>query len=252
MHRVGRAAKSGLRFAADFVWPSRSLVTGEHHGGRGLIAPADFATLRFLNGGSCRKCALPLETDLGEASLCGACAARPPVWDEARAALAYDDTSRKLVLDLKHAGRRDGLPVFANWMHMAARDVLDDADLIVPVPLHYRRLARRGFNQSAWLSAAISRRSGVPAGLDALVRHKPTPTQGGRSASDRWRNVRAAFHVRPSRQEAVDGARITLVDDVYTTGATLSACVRALKKGGADHVSALVLARVVRPGDLTI
>ena len=252
MHRVNRVAKSGLRLAADFVWPARSLVTGEHHGSQGLIPAAEFAKLSFLAGSGCRKCALPLQSDLGDASLCGACAAKPTAWDEARAALAYDDSSRKLVLDLKHAGRRDGLATYANWMAMAATDLLETADLIVPVPLHFRRLVRRGFNQSAWLASALSRRSGRPAGLDALVRHKPTPTQGGRSAGERWRNVRAAFHVRPSRAADIENARIVLVDDVLTTGATLSACTRALKKGGAAHVSALVLARVVRPSDLTI
>ena len=252
MHLVQRRAKGGLRSAAHFIWPSRSLVSGRHHGGIGLIAPEDFARLSFLGDSGCRQCALPLDTDLGEESLCGKCAAKPPRWDAARAALAYDDTSRKLVLDLKHAGRRDGLAIYGNWLAMAAPDILPSADLIVPVPLHFRRLARRGFNQSAWLAAAVAKRAGRPAGLDTLVRHKPTPSQAGRSAGERWRNVRAAFHVRPSRAEQVEGARIVLVDDVFTTGATLSACTRALKKGGAAHVSTLVLARVVRPSDLTI
>lgn len=236
----------------DFIWPARSLVTGEYHGGQGLIPPEDFAALGFLNGTGCRACAVPLDSDLGEVSLCGACAAKPPVWDAARAALEYDDTSRKPILDLKRAGRRDGLSVFAQWMALAGRDVLEDADLIVPVPLHYRRLASRGFNQSAWLGAALSRRTGVPLSVDALVRRRPTPSQGGLTARERHKNVRGAFQLRPSRRQQVEGARIVLVDDVYTTGATLSACTRALKKGKARHVSVLVLARVVRASDVTI
>ena len=252
MHRMGRAAKARLRSAADFVWPARSLITGEHHGGRGLIAPEDFARLRFLNGSGCRQCALPLDTDLGDASICGACAARPPLWDAARAAVEYDDVSRKPILDLKRAGRREGLGTFATWMRLAGRDLLEGADLIVPVPLHYSRLASRGFNQSAWLASSIARQSGVRLGVDTLVRHKPTPSQGGLSARARRENVRAAFHVRPSRAAEVEGAHIVLVDDVYTTGATLLACSRALKKGKAGRISVLVLARVVRPGDVTI
>lgn len=236
----------------DFIWPARSLVTGEYHGGQGLIPPEDFAALNFLNGSGCRSCAVPLESDLGEVNLCAACAARPPVWEAARAALEYDDASRKPILDLKRAGRRDGLAVFAQWMALAGRDLLDEADLIVPVPLHYRRLASRGFNQSAWLAAALSRQSGVPLGVDALLRHKPTPSQAGLTARERHRNVRAAFRVRPSRAGQVEGARIVLVDDVYTTGATLGACTRALKKGNAACVNVLVLARVVRVSDVTI
>ncbi|MAN72595.1 MAG: amidophosphoribosyltransferase [Henriciella sp.] len=252
MHLVQRRAKGGLRSAAHFIWPSRSLVSGRHHGGIGLIAPEDFARLSFLGDSGCRQCALPLDTDLGEESLCGKCAAKPPRWDAARAALAYDDTSRKLVLDLKHAGRRDGLTTFASWMTQAAGDLLEEADLIVPVPLHYRRLVKRGFNQSGWLAQGLARKSGIPASIDTLVRRKPTPSQGGLSARERWRNVRAAFAVRDGARARIEGARILLVDDVFTTGATLSACSLALRRAGAAHIGVVVLARVVRPSDVTI
>ncbi|WP_233356234.1 ComF family protein [Henriciella aquimarina] len=236
----------------DFIWPQRSLVTGTSHAGQGLIPPEDFARLTFLNGTGCRQCALPLETDLGEVSLCGACAAKPPKWQAARAALQYDDAARKPILDLKRAGRRDGLATFATWMALAGRDVLETADLIVPVPLHYRRLTTRGFNQSGWLAQALARHTGRAVAVDALRRHRPTISQGGLSARARHSNVRGAFQVRPSRAAEVEGAHIVLVDDVYTTGATLTACTRALKKGKAASVSVLVLARVVRPGDVTI
>ncbi|MGB3624538.1 MAG: ComF family protein [Henriciella sp.] len=252
MHRMTRVAKSRLRSAGRFVWPSRSLVSGDHHGGDGLISAADFAKLTFLAGSGCRACALPLDSDLGEVNLCAACAAHPPWWREARAALAYDDTSRKLVLDLKRAGRREGLSTYARWMQMASRDLSEASDLIVPVPLHYRRLASRGFNQSAWLAGAVARETGVIYCADALRRTKPTPTQGGLSSRERFRNVRNAFEVRPSRAEQVEGRCVLLVDDVYTTGATLKACTRALKRGKAARVDVLVLARVVRPSDVTI
>lgn len=252
MHRMRRAAKSRLRSLGDFIWPSRSLVSGEYHGGSGLISADDFARLTFLNGSGCRHCALPLERDLGDASVCGACAARPPLWDAARAAVEYDDASRKPILDLKRAGRRDGLTTFATWMALAGRDLLDEADLIVPVPLHYRRLASRGFNQSAWLASGLSRHTGIPHCVDALVRLRPTPSQGGLSARERRLNVRGAFKVRPDRQDSVEGRRVILIDDVYTTGSTLMACTRALKKAKTAHVGVLVLSRVVRPSDVTI
>lgn len=252
MDRLSRSAKAGLRSLGDFIWPPRSLLTGQSHVGPGLIPPEDFAKLSFLNGSGCRLCAMPAESDLGDATLCGACAAKPPPWQAARAALEYDDASRKAVLDLKRAGRRDGLPVYAAWMALSAADILPAADLIVPVPLHYRRLASRGFNQSGWLAAALSQRTGKPFAADALVRRRPTPTQGGLTARERRRNVRGAFAVRPSRADRIEGAHVLLVDDVYTTGATLSACTRALKKGKAASVSVLVLARVVRPTDVTI
>ena len=237
---------------SGLLWPSRSLITGTRHGGDGPLSIQDFVSLTFLDGSGCRACALPLEIDLGEVSLCAACSAKPPVWDQARAALAYDDYSRRPILELKHAGRRDGLNAMGTWLTSAGYEILPQTDYLIPVPLHYRRLAKRGFNQSAWLAQAVSRRSRTPVLVDGLVRHRATPTQGGLSANARRRNVAGAFRMRERHAERLSGATVTLVDDVYTTGATLKACTRALRKGGVAHVNLLVLARVVREADVTI
>jgi len=129
------------RIWQHLIWPPRSLVGGENPISGSAIAPDDFAKLTFLSGAGCRRCAVPTEIDLGEASLCGACAAKQPLWDQARAALAYDDISKRAILDLKHAGRRDGLDVIGNWMAIAGDDILQSSDALIPVPLHYRRLA---------------------------------------------------------------------------------------------------------------
>ena len=166
--------------------------------------------------------------------------------------LAPHEFGRIHFLNLKRSGRRDGLGTFSGWMAQAGRTLLDEADVIVPVPLHYTRLASRGFNQSAWLADAVSRRTGVPVSVDALKRTRRTPTQGGLSAKARRRNMAGAFAPHPKRTGHVQGKRVLLVDDVLTTGATLSACTRALKRAGARHVDVLVLARVVRETDVTI
>lgn len=252
MHWTTRSARAGLRSLANFVWPHRSIVSGERHGGDGPLSPEDFAKLNFLNGTGCRSCAAPMEIDLGADSLCGSCAARAPKWDQARAAIAYDDISRQAILELKHAGRRDGLGAMSNWMALAGRDILPETDWLVPVPLHYQRLAARGFNQAAWLTQGVARRSGTLALVDALSRKRNTPSQGGLTARQRRRNVAGAFEVRKSRQSRIKGSTVTLVDDVLTTGSTLAACTKALKKAGAARVNVLVLARVVREVDLTI
>lgn len=193
-----------------------------------------------------------MELDVGAGQDCAACIAKPPPWDRARAALVYDDVSRRPVLALKRGGRRDGLSMLTGWMAAAGRDMLDSADALVPVPLHYTRLAKRGYNQAGWLAAALSRQANVPVCVDALKRVKATPSQGGLSASARKRNVAGAFEVRSRRSSRIAGKRIILVDDVLTTGATLSGCARALKKGGAVRVDVLVLARVVRERDVSI
>jgi hypothetical protein len=114
----------------------------------------------------------PFEIAVDPDQLCGACLAPPAYFDRARAALIYGDVSRDLVLGLKYQGRRDGLSVLAGWMASAGSELLADADLITPVPLHYFRLVRRGFNQSAWLAAALSRTSGVKLSVDVFKRVK--------------------------------------------------------------------------------
>ncbi|MEZ5946470.1 MAG: ComF family protein [Hyphomonas sp.] len=252
MDHERRAAKAFLRQAADFIWPPRSLVSRDRGAGKGPLSPAEFSRIRFLDGAVCDRCGMPLGVDTGAGGVCAACIARPPRWNRARAAFVYDPQSRRLVLDLKRSGRRDGLATFGSWMMRAGGALIVEADLIVPVPLHYVRLAGRGFNQSAWLARTVARLSGTPMRVDALKRTRRTPTQGGLSARARKRNVAGAFEVRKRSVPFVAGKRVLLVDDVLTTGATLSACVRALKQAGAHEVDVLVLARVVRETDVTI
>ena len=130
--------------------------------------------------------------------------------------------------------------------------LIDEADVLVPVPLHYTRLVMRGFNQSGWLAQAIWTETGRRLAVDALLRTRRTPSQAGLAGRARRRNVSGAFKVRASRAAAIEGKRVLLVDVVLTTGARLSACTRALKRAGARHVDVPVLARVVRETDITI
>ncbi|MCA8900873.1 MAG: ComF family protein [Hyphomonas sp.] len=252
MDQPGYRAKAFLRRAADFIWPPRSLVSRERGAGKGPLTPDEFTRIRFLDSAVCDRCGTPHGVDAGEGAVCAACIARPPRWDRARAAFVYDPSSRRLVLDLKRSGRRDGLATFGAWMARAGAPLLAEADMIVPVPLHYFRLASRGFNQSGWLAQAVAREAGLPVILDALRRTRRTPTQGGLSARARRRNVAGAFTVRRPAAARISGRRVLLVDDVLTTGATLAACTRALKQAGARQVDVLVLARVVREVDVTI
>ncbi len=229
------------------IWPPVSLVTGLEVSGPGVLEPEYWRELDFLGGQGCARCGLPFEISVDPGQACGACLARSPAFDRARAALVYGDVSRKIILSLKHQGRRDGLSTLAGWMASAGGELLSDADLIVPVPLHYFRLVRRGFNQSVWLAAALGRRTGVPVRLGLLKRIRSTPSQAGQSATGRRRNVQGAFKVPKRARKRIEGRRILLVDDVFTTGATAEACATALKKGGAAFVDVLTIARVVAP-----
>jgi ComF family protein len=175
--------------------------------------------------------------------------ARPPAFSRARSAFVYDAASRALVLTLKHAGRTDALAAYGRWMARAGGELLTGADALIPVPLHAGRLRKRRFNQSLLLARSLAKASGVPVAAHALARVRDTSTQGGLSAKGRARNVAGAFQVRARRRGEVEGKRLILVDDVHTTGATLSACARALNRAGAADVSAITLARVVKPVD---
>lgn len=235
----GDAKRHMIRRLAAVIWPEAG-----RHDGR--------STLGFLAGPLCRQCALPVEIDLADDTVCPACIASPPAWNRAAAPLAYDDTTRPLILALKHGGSRDRLKLAGRWMREAGGDMLDSADLLVPVPLHRTRLAARGFNQSLWLAAAVSRASGVPLATHWLKRKRRTPSQAGLNTTARARNVQGAFSVPDRRKSRLEGKRLVLIDDVYTTGATLTACTRELKRAGAANVDILVLARVVRPETLPI
>ncbi|MEM1150029.1 MAG: ComF family protein [Pseudomonadota bacterium] len=252
MARLGARAMQTISGGIEALWPSRSLVSSRRDIGEGAVSPQEWAELTFLMGPVCDQCGLPQEVDLGPLAICAACIAKPPKWRSARAALAYDDASRRIVLDVKRTGRRDGLKTIAGWMLQAGRPLIERADLMVPVPLHYRRLASRGFNQSGWLAASVSRRAGLPVRIDILKRRKATPSQAGLSPKARHRNVAGAFSIRKGKERAIAGKSVLLVDDVLTTGATLTGCARTLLKAGASRVDVLTLARVVRVRDSSI
>lgn len=252
MGRIALAAKGALRSGGELIWPSRALVSGRRDGGQGALPLDEWVRLSFITGPVCDACGQPQESDLGEVALCAACQARPPSWHRARAALIYDEASRRPVLDLKRAARRDGLSVMASWMVQAGGDLLEDADILIPVPLHYLRLVSRGYNQAGWLASAVAKRSGVPVRVDILKRVKATPSQGGKSRRARARNVAGAFAVPERKRGAIDGKCVLLVDDVLTTGATLRGCARILRRAGAREVNVLTLARVVRASDISI
>ena len=209
----------------------------------GLAATA-FSKVTFLDDPVCDGCGLAMPYAEAALERCPACQAKPRVFAQARAACVYDEHSRDLVLKLKHADQPELAGLFARWLSRAAVDLLEEADAVVPVPVHRARLLRRRYNQAAEIARPLARAAGLANLPDALVRKRDTASQGGKSASGRKRNVAAAFAVPEARRGQVAGRRIVLVDDVLTTGATAEGCARALLAAGASRVTLSVVARV--------
>ncbi len=177
---------------------------------------------------------------------CPDCLATPPAFSKARAALVYDAVSAPLVSALKFQDQWAGLGRHAQMILGAGSDLLRGADALVPVPLHWRRLLRRKYNQSALLAYSISAQSGVACAPALLQRVQATPPQMRLDRATRLRNVKNAFMVPPEHVPQVAGKTLVLVDDVITTGATVEACAHALKQAGASEVRVLALARTVK------
>lgn len=243
------ALKAGpaLRAAADFVFPPQCLKCRTLVAEPGTLCADCWGAIRFIAPPFCRCCGQPMSGEAAIGLVCGACLARPPAFEAARSVFLYDDASKPLVLSFKHGDRLDCAPAFGRWLKRAAADLLPQADLIVPIPLHWRRLFRRRYNQAAVLALALSRETGLPADTRALIRGRATPSQGEmRSARQRRINVSGAFAVPERARRTVKGRKILLVDDVFTTGATLNAAARALKRAGVQEIFAVTLAHVVR------
>jgi predicted amidophosphoribosyltransferase len=201
----------------------------------------------FIAGLVCDHCGVPLPgEDTGNAILCDDCISVARPWDRGRAAMLYKDNGRKLVLALKHGDRQDLAKPAAHWLFRAAAPLLSPDVLVAPVPLHWLRLLKRRYNQSALLSRGLARQAGLAHCPDLLVRRRNTRSQDGRNRDGRFANVADAITVNPARAWHVTDRPVLLVDDVMTSGATLAACTEACLAAGASRVSVLVMARVAK------
>lgn len=225
--------------------PACGAATGEAHG----LCAACWSRMRFIERPLCERLGTPFEVDLGPGVLSPAALADPPVFARARASVRYDEAARSLVHRLKYGDRLDLAEALGRMMARAGRELLADADVVVPVPLHRGRLWRRRFNQAMALARVAARGSGVPVDPFLLARVKRTRSQVGLTRTQRRENLQGAFRVPDGARPRVQGKRVLLVDDVLTTGSTANAASRALLRGGAKAVDVLAFARVVAGDD---
>jgi ComF family protein len=237
---VSHAARTAL----DVALPTLCVACREPVAGVGVCADC-WTKLSFIERPYCPRLGTPFVYDPGTNMLSMEAIANPPAYQRARAAVRYDDVAKVLVHALKYQDRTDLAPAMGRWMARAGTELLDGADVLIPVPLHWRRGWSRRYNQSGALARIIAGQSGVPIVPDALWRIRPTRQQVGLSKNDRARNVQGAFKIATERTSRIQGRRVIVIDDVLTSGATVDACARVLLRAKAAQVDVLVFARVV-------
>ena len=248
--RIETALRFAARQAIDLVLPPQCVACGTLVADHGSLCSTCWRDVRWVERPFCEALGAPMAVDLGPGALSPLAIAAPPPFDRARAAVMFDALPRRLVHRLKYSDDTGLARWMAGWMARAATELAapDDGSarstIVVPVPLHRTRLVQRRFNQSAELSRHLAVRLKLEHRPDALKRVKPTRQQVGLGHKERQRNVSGAFAVPDACRAFVKGRRVLLVDDVLTTGATVGAATRALKRGGAAHVDVLTFARV--------
>lgn len=211
----------------------------------GTLCNTCWQAVHFISEPYCTQCGTPFVHDMGEGALCGACIADPPPFDRARSAMRYDTHSRGMILRFKYGDQLQTVQSFAEWLLRLGVPYFVEGAVVIPVPLHRRRLFTRRYNQAALLATALAKHSGLVFLPQALLRKRHTPPQAELSREQRVVNVKGAFVVHPRHAVHFREKHVILIDDVMTTGATIRECARVLKKAGAKEVTVLTIARTV-------
>lgn len=239
---IGPLVSVGL----NICFPPRCIACGKLTETANGFCTECFSAIQFIDAPLCLSCGFPFGFDLGVESLCGQCLHEAPPYDAARAVFQYDDATREMVARFKYQDRTQRAPIYGRMLARAGRDLIMQSQVIIPVPLHMKRLLQRKYNQSALLSFALSDHCALPVLPDGLLRVRYTTPQAGLTRPQRLDNVRGAFRVNHRYAQYLKSKSVLLIDDVITTGATIHACTKALKAAGAMKVHVLTLAKTVR------
>ncbi len=237
--------KSVLEDGLNLILPPRCPVTGDMVDAQGMISSDAWRELVFITDPLCAHCGVPLDFETEENARCVMCLETPQIYHSARAALQYNDISRDLVLGFKRGDKTHIIQSFVPWLKQAGKEMLGQADYLIPVPLHPVRLIQRRYNQAALIAGALSKSVDIPHLPIAMKRVRATPSQGHLTSDERTKNVQEAFDVHTKYREMINGKSLILIDDVLTTGATVNECAKVLYRHGARQVDVLTLARVV-------
>jgi len=250
-NRIRRNLTSVKDRFLDLFFPPQCPCCHDAVVSQGTLCAQCWSNVTFVSDPVCECCGYPFEYDAGSHALCAGCIAQPPLFSQARSALQYDDHSRRMILSFKHGDQTDQAAPFANWMLRAGRELLQDCPLLIPVPLHPKRLLKRRYNQASLLANHLGHLTKLDVDHLNFQRIKATDSQGFKSLKARHKNVKGAFMFKKEASHTLKDRPVLLIDDVFTTGATLNECAKNLLKSGAPEVRALTLARVIRATSLT-
>jgi ComF family protein len=246
----GRAETYIADVLRNTLFPSHCFGCRQLIADQSAVCAKCWSTIRYIERPYCEVLGTPFQIDPGDGALSADAIANPPPFRRARAAVGFSGVPRRMVQALKYHDQPDMARWMAVWMARAGKDLLENTDVVLPVPLHPRRFLSRRFNQSAELARHICARTTKPFDTASLLRVKLTKQQVGLGANERQNNVRGAFKVPDARRVHIAGRNVLLIDDVYTTGSTVMAATQALKRAGAANVDVLTFARVI-PGDFS-
>lgn len=236
-----------LQTAVALIYPPRCITCGDLVESDFGLCGSCWRDTAFLGGAVCNSCCVPLTPGgQGDVHYCDACMQAPKPWVQGRAALLYRDTGRKIVLGLKHGDRQEMARPAGLWMANMMRGQLPADTLVVPVPLHWMRLLKRRYNQSALLAKSVAGNLGLAWCPDALVRVRRTSSLEGMGRQERFETLENAIQPHPRRGALLTGRPVLLIDDVMTSGATLMACTQACLDAGSGPVRVLTLARAAK------
>lgn len=225
----------------DLIIPPRCAMCAKVVASPHTLCPDCFAKLEFITAPICKVCGLPLDISERHEMICARCAAVSKTYfDFARAAVIYNDASRKIISDFKYYDKTELVKIMAKFIYAIAGIDYAKFDFIIPVPIHKDRLRLRKYNQAALLAKELSSLINKPYYVNLLVKEKATLTQAELNYSLRQKNIKNSFSV--TNPTKIKGAKIILIDDVITTGATMNECAKVLKKAGAQEVMGLAFA----------
>lgn len=240
-----KVAGTLINSIVDTILPVRCIACSQVVWDQAGVCAACWSTLTFVEMPFCQVCGHPFEHHIEDVGICAGCLSTPPPYTLARACFIYNEASRSMILRFKHSDETFLAHYFAMWLNRLIRTNGLQADMVIPVPLHWKRLFTRKYNQAALIASCVANNLKIPFDPFILTRPSSTQSQGHLSRNQRKLNVKGAFNVPEHLRHKLLNKRVILIDDVLTTGATINECSKILKKAGVWEIYVLTVGRVV-------